>query len=154
MVGLVSLFYHAGRFLTSAAFNCYTSQDECDKLGVFLKGLPSDAIVLLAVQDSAVGSYKLPTSDLIGIGAQKANRVVGKTSHAVIGYKGQRSVTWIKENYKESGGEPAVVSSSIPISFLYLPEGKRKTLLLLGWGGSFFSFLLFEFESILYSLFF
>lgn len=104
---------------------------------------------MLAIQDSAVGSHKLPTSDLIGIGAQKANRVVGQTSHAVIGYKGQRSVTWMKENYKESGGEPAVVSSSIPISFLYLPEGKRKTLLLLGWGGSFFSFF-----SILYSLFF
>lgn len=104
---------------------------------------------MLAIQDSAVGSHKLPTSDLIGIGAQKANRIVGQTSHAVIGYKGQRSVTWMKENYKESGGEPAVVSSSIPISFLYLPEGKRKTLLLLGWGGSFFSFF-----SILYSLFF
>lgn len=98
---------------------------------------------MLAIQDSAVGSQKLPTSDLIGIGAQKANRVVGQTSHAVIGYKGQRSVTWMKENYKESGGEPAVVSSSIPISFLYLPEGKSKPLLLLGWGGSFFSFFLF-----------
>lgn len=49
----------------------------------------------------------------------------------------------MKENYKESGGEPAVVSSSIPISFLYLPEGKSKPLLLLGWGGSFFSFFLF-----------
>ena len=98
---------------------------------------------MLAIQDSAVGSHKLPTSDLIGIGAQKANRVVGQTSHAVIGYKGQRSVTWMKENYKESGGEPAVVSSSIPISFLYLPEGKSKLLLLLGWGGSFFSFFLF-----------
>lgn len=98
---------------------------------------------MLAIQDSAVDSHNLPTSDLIGIGAQKANRVVGQTSHAVIGYKGQRSVTWMKENYKESGGEPAVVSSSIPISFLYLPEGKRKTLLLLVWGGSFFSFFLF-----------
>lgn len=98
---------------------------------------------MLAIQDSAVDSHNLPTSDLIGIGAQKANRVVGQTSHAVIGYKGQRSVTWMKENYKESGGEPAVVSSSIPISFLYLPEGKSKLLLLLGWGGSFFSFFLF-----------
>ena len=120
---------------------------------MFLKGLPSDAIVLLAVQDSAVGSYKLPTSDLIGIGAQKANRVVGQTSHAVIGYKGQRSVTWMKENYKESGGEPAVVSSSIPISFLYLPEGKRKTLLLLGWGGSFFLFFYFR-SNLFYTRFF
>lgn len=120
---------------------------------MFLKGLPSDAIVLLAVQDSAVGSYKLPTSDLIGIGAQKANRVVGQTSHVVIGYKGQRSVTWIKENYKESGGEPAVVSSSIPISFLYLPEGKRKTLLLLGWGGSFFLFFYFR-SNLFYTRFF
>lgn len=120
---------------------------------MFLKGLPSDAIVLLAVQDSAVGSYKLPTSDLIGIGAQKANRVVGQTSHVVIGYKGQRGVTWIKENYKESGGEPAVVSSSIPISFLYLPEGKRKTLLLLGWGGSFFLFFYFR-SNLFYTRFF
>lgn len=116
---------------------------------MFLKGLPSDAIVLLAVQDSAVGSYKLPTSDLIGIGAQKANRVVGRTSHVVIGYKGQRSVTWIKENYKESGGEPAVVSSSIPISFLYLPEGKKKNSVTFRVGRE-----LFLFFSILYSLFF
>ncbi|XP_022780269.1 uncharacterized protein LOC111321599 [Stylophora pistillata] len=111
-----------GRVLTSAAFDCAESQKECDKLGTFLKDLPQDVIVLLAVQDSAVGSYTLPTSDLIGIGAQKARRVVGQTSHAVIGYKGWRGVTWIKEDFKQNGEEPAEVSSSIPISFLYLPE--------------------------------
>ena len=113
-----------GRFLTSAAFDCAASQAECHKLGTFLQGLPQDVIVLLAVQDSAVISNKtLPTSDLTAVGAEEAGNVTNQTAHAVIGYKGQQSVTWKAEKFTPSGSGPAELSSSIPISCSYVPEG-------------------------------
>ena len=94
---------------------------------MFLKTLPQDVIVLLAAQNSSVVSGRvLPTRELGGVGAQYAGNVSAQTRHAVIGYKGQKSVTWIKEVWNGTG--PAEVSSSIPISFSYKPKGKGKTL--------------------------
>ena len=92
--------------------------------------------MLLAIQDSAVVSgHVLPASDLNGVSAQNAGDVVAQTSHAVIGYKGQRSVTWIKEVFKGNGEGPAEVSSSIPISFSYILGGKVKESLCYFQGG-------------------
>jgi len=100
------------------------SQAKCDELGVFLASLPQDVIVLLAIQDSAVAnSHRLPISNLTAIGAQHAGDVVAQTSHAVIGYKGQQVMAWKDELWKGSGQGPAEVSSSIPISCSYVPEG-------------------------------
>ena len=124
MLKLDFRFSFAGRFLTSAAFDCAASQAECDKLGAFLKGLPQDVIVLLAVQDSAVVSGKtLPTSELTAVGAQQAGSVAAQTAHAVIGYKGQKNMTWKDEKFTGNGAGPAEVSSNIPISCSYVPEG-------------------------------
>ncbi|KAL9957163.1 hypothetical protein ACROYT_G038767 [Oculina patagonica] len=113
----------SGRFLTSGAFDCAASQAECDKLGEFLTGLPQDVIVLLAIQDSAFVSGKtLPTSELGAVGAQQAGSVATQTAHAVIGYKGQKSVAWKDEKFTPSGAGPAEVSTIIPISCSYVPE--------------------------------
>lgn len=117
-------FSHSGHFLTSGAFDCAANQAECDKLGVFLAGLPQDVIVLLAIQDSAFDSGKtLPTSELGAVGAQQAGSVVAQTAHAVIGYKGQKSMAWKDEKFTADGAGPAEVSTSIPISCSYVPEG-------------------------------
>lgn len=100
------------------------SQAKCDELGDFLAGLPQDVIVLLAVQDSASTSGRtLPISQLKAVGAQDAGSVAAQNSHAVIGYKGQQAMAWKKELRKNSGQGPAEVSSSIPISCSYVPEG-------------------------------
>ena len=100
------------------------SQAKCDELGVFLAGLPQDVIVLLAVQESAwISGRTLPTSNLAAVGAQDAGNVLAQTSHAVIGYKGQQAMAWKEELWNASGQGPAVVSSSIPISCSYVPEG-------------------------------
>jgi len=100
------------------------SQVKCDDLGVFLAGLPQDVIVLLAVQDSAwAGNRTLPISNLTAVGAEDAGNVTAQTLHAVIGYKGQQAMAWKRELRKNSGSGPAEVSSSIPISCSYVPEG-------------------------------
>ena len=121
------VFPYPGRFLTSAAFDCATHQAECNKLGVFLKGLPKDVVVLLAAQGpSVVAGHVLPTTELKKIGANHAENVSAQTRHAVIGYKGQmKGVTWIKEILSDKGS--AEVSSSIPIRFSYKPKGKGMT---------------------------
>lgn len=125
MLLLNSGISYLGRFLTSAAFDCAASQAECDKLGTYLQGLPQDVIVLLAVQDSAVVSGKtLPISKLqTAVGAQEAGNVADQTAHAIIGYKGQQSVAWKDDKLTPSGSGPAELSSSIPISCSYVPEG-------------------------------
>ena len=124
----VCWLFCSGRFLTSAAFDCAASQAECGKLGTFLNGLPQDVIVLLAVQDSAVDSGKtLPTSELTAVGAQQAGSVAKQTAHAVIGYKGQNNMPWKVEKFTVKGSGPAKVSSSIPISCSYVPEGNAKS---------------------------
>ena len=107
------------------------SQAKCDEIGVFLAGLPQDVIVLLAVQDSAAANDStLPISELTAIGAKDAGRVAAQTSHAVIGYKGQQVMTWKDELWKASGQGPAEVSSSIPISCSYIPEGDTAKLVM------------------------
>ena len=121
------VFPYPGRFLTSAAFDCATHQAECDKLGVFLKGLPQDVVVLLAAQGPAVVTgHVLPTKELKKVGANHTKNVSAQTRHAVIGYKGQmKGMTWIKEILSDKGS--AEVSSSIPIRFSYKPKGKGMT---------------------------
>lgn len=80
--------------------------------------------MLLAIQDSALaGNHKLPISNLTAVGAQDAGKVAPQTSHAVIGYKGQQVMAWKDELRKDSGQGPAELSSSIPISCSYVPEG-------------------------------
>lgn len=80
--------------------------------------------MLLAIQDSALaGNHKLPISNLTAVGAQDAGNVAPQTSHAVIGYKGQQVMAWKDELRKDSGQGPAELSSSIPISCSYVPEG-------------------------------
>lgn len=119
-----SHFFYSGHFLTADAFDCVHSQEKCDELGTFLAGLPQDVIVLLAIQDSALDSGRtLPTSELTAVGAQDAGNVSAQTSHAVIGYKGQQAMAWKDELGKGYGAGPAEVSSSIPISCSYIPEG-------------------------------
>ena len=80
--------------------------------------------MLLAIQDSAIDGTTLPTSDLNSVGVQNPGSVSAKTSHAVIGYKGQKSVTWKNELFKANGAGPAEVSSTIPINCSYISEGK------------------------------
>ena len=100
------------------------SQAECAKLGQYLDGLPQDVIVLLAIQDSAMDSGRvLPTSKLTVVGVQNAGSVALQTSHAVIGYKGQKSMAWKQDVFQEKSAGPAEISTSIPISYSYVPQG-------------------------------
>ena len=117
-------FFHAGRFLTSSAFDCTAKQDECDRMGEFLRGLPQDVVVLMAIQLSAVDNTTLPPSEMNDVGAKNAGSVQAHNSHAVIGYKGKKKVSWTEETYKGSGSGPTEISSSIPINCTYVSQGK------------------------------
>ena len=66
----------------------------------------------------------LPTSELQGVGARSVGSVTAHSSHAVIGYKGSKSVDWKEEQFKADGAGPAEVSAIIPISCSYVPLGK------------------------------
>ena len=110
------VFPYPGRFLTSAAFDCATHQAECDKLGVFLKGLPQDVVVLLAAQGPAVVTgHVLPTKELKKVGANHTENVSAQTRHAVIGYKGQmKGVTWIRGDLERQRIGRSIIKYSNP----------------------------------------
>ena len=79
---------------------------------------------MIAIQESAIDSGRtLPTSALQGVGAQNAGSVVASSSHAVIGYKGNKSVDWKDEVFRADNAGPAEVSGTIPISCSYMPLG-------------------------------
>jgi len=48
---------------------------------------------------------------------------VASSSHAVIGYKGNKSVDWKDEVFRADNAGPAEVSGTIPISCSYMPLG-------------------------------
>lgn len=88
----------SGRFLTSSAFDCTAKQDECDRMGEFLRGLPQDVVVLMAIQLSAVDNTTLPPSEMNDVGAKNAGSVQAHNSHAVIGYKGKKKSVLDRRN--------------------------------------------------------
>ena len=116
------VFSNAGRFLTSAAFDCAASQAKCDELGTFVSGLPQDTVVLIAIQESGlVSGRSLPTSQLEEVGIQSS--IGANSSFTSIGYKGKNAVDWKKELQNNDSARPTTIAALIPINCSYVPSG-------------------------------
>ena len=118
------VFSNAGRFLTSAAFDCAASQAKCDELGTFVSGLPQDTVVLIAIQESGlVSGPSLPTNHLKEVGIQSSSTLGPNSSFTSIGYKGKNAVDWKKERQNNDGAGPTTIAALIPINCSYVPSG-------------------------------
>ena len=125
MISLYFPFNSAGRFFASAAYNCFASQGDCDKIGTFVDSLPKDSIVLVAIQESgASSSNRPPSSKLQALGSRNIGSVVENTAYALIGYKGDKNVDWKQDLFKGNGSGPAEIVAVIPIQCSYMPSRK------------------------------
>ena len=116
------VFSNAGRFLTSAAFDCAASQAKCDELGTFVSGLPQDTVVLIAIQESGlVSGRSLPTSQLKEVGIQSSSTLGPNSSFTSIGYKGKNAVDWKKEAHNNDSAGPTTIAALIPVNRSYVP---------------------------------
>ena len=111
-----------GHFISSQAFDSYSSSTADDQLATFLTSLPNNVIVLAAIEDEAwwaggaSESNKQAADDqLTSLGATNPRPLGYRASWALVGYKGSDDpADWKRFAEALRGQGPTEVSVTIP----------------------------------------
>ena len=113
-----------GHFISSQAFDSYSSRIADDQLATFLTGLPNNVIVLAATQDDAwraggasESNKQAADAQLTSLGVTNPRPLEFRASWALVGYKGSNDpADWKRFAEARSGQGPTEILVTIPMA--------------------------------------
>jgi len=115
-MNFVVLDYKTGKHLKSETFDWHEDFQSCSKTTYFLQGLPSEVIILAAVQDEATtNAWHSCQQALVYIGGKRPFQTEYRSSFILVGYKGQQKVSWLQQKKSDFGKGPTVLETSIEL---------------------------------------
>ena len=113
-----------GHFISSQAFDSYSSRRADNRLATFLTGLPNNVIVLAATQDEAwraggasESNKQAADAQLTSLGATNPRPLEFRASWALVGYKGPNDpADWKRFAEARSGQGPTEILVTIPMA--------------------------------------
>ena len=113
-----------GHFISSQAFDSYSSSTADDQLATFLTGLPNNVIVLAAIQDDAwwargasESNKQAADAQLTSLGATNPRPLQYRASWALVGYKGSDDpADWKRFAEARRGKGPTEILVTIPMA--------------------------------------
>ncbi|XP_001629879.2 uncharacterized protein LOC5509360 isoform X2 [Nematostella vectensis] len=122
----IAAFYMNGTLIANAAFDTHRDEAAPNNMSYLIDSLPSNTLVLVAVQDSAfVRKSPAAIQSLIALGAVPPVWPNGhRASWFLIGYKGEPRPSWVKQGFADRYQGPSNGTAVFPREGC-LPHGNQ-----------------------------